>query len=400
MLKFTESCGPYSTADLPALTQWDSVSGVTVVADGGRSGYDGDNCFELTAAANSAAVKSLTVDPDSNGIYTISVGVAVRAISVTATVRLFSIATAISRFDVVLSWEGRLTVTQTTGGVLLGTICTTEAHVAPVGDGGCYIGLQIRFVLNDATAVHLEISDQFGAMNQVGAGAVLAFLESELPSASLVLGGATGQAAATWRMCDIYLTDGLAAETPVTTPEGRLLYNDGLLGNVHIDALYPTADGVNLDVDNTPWVPSVGSSHYEMVNSHPPDDATYEEADTNQQTDAFVYQHPLAGPSFGRVGCCGCYVSVYGLKWMARLLGVGGDATVGSLVRQIVTGLWAQDLVDTGGLVVASDAAFAYYPIYMDRNPIDGTPWSMQPFVSQTPTAPGSLEFGAQQIVS
>ena len=385
--------GPFDTTFLPAAGLWTSASGVTIVAGGGRSGLTDDNCAAF--ATVSSSVLSRTVTPTAvAGIYKATYGAAFRVLTLTDTATLASIWTAISHFDLVATSTGVLKLLQTTNGTLLGTICETDTDAFPIGSGGFYVEVQVTFEDGLATACQINVSDQAGDMNPLVQGALLG--TDAGPYTTFRLGGGVGESAATWRVTDVYLNDGVPDSTAISY-RGRLIYNDSFFGNTHIDTFYPTADGTNLSSGNTPWVPNTGSSEYTQIDEHPPDeDVTYVSADESDQTSTFVYQSPRARP-FGRLNCS-AFAAIYAIQWDARMRTEADPGTVVPIVREIVGGTIATDDIATGAQQDVESESYLYYPDIFDRNPIDGLPWSFDVFYPTVVGGSGSTEIGMRLL--
>ena len=63
--------------------------------------------------------------------------------------------------------------------------------------------------------------------------------------------------------------------------------NNDFLGDVRIDAVYPTADGTY-----TAWTPSTGTSHYALVDETTPNTTDYNSSNTIGQKDSYVMGNP------------------------------------------------------------------------------------------------------------
>lgn len=380
--------GPFDTSFLPAAGLWTSASGVTIVAGGGRSGDASDNCAAFSTASGS--VLSRTVSPTAvSGVYTATYGLAVRVLTVTTSFTLASLWTATSKIDLIVLADGTVRLTQTQNGILLGTICESDPDAVPIGTGGFYIEVQVIFS-NASAACQINVSDQYGDMNPLVTGSLLG--TDAGPYTTFRLGGGVGEAAATWRVTDVYLNDGVPAASAISY-KGRLIYNDSFFGNTHIQAFYPTADGTNLSTGNTPWVPNSGSTEYTQIDEHPPDeDVTYVSADAANQTSTFAFQSSAARP-FGRLNCS-ANLPIYALQWDGRMRTESLAGTVTPIVREIVGGTLATDDVAEGDDLIVSDTAYLYYPDVFDRNPIDDSPWDFGVFYPSAVGAVGTTEIG------
>lgn len=396
MIRVLEGFGPYATAQLPASEKWSTASNITIVAGAGRSGESDDNAAFFDASLTPLLSGPLDVTPV-DGISKVTWGHAVRVTAIEGTIRLGSIETTITRFDLTLDEDGILTVTQTTGGILLGTICVTQEGMVPVVTGGTYIELQIALELENATAVQVRVRNQFGMMNVVAQGALLALVDTETFT-TRTIGGLAG--VGTWYVADIYYTDGVPEATPLAY-KGQLIYNDGYLGDTHVEALYPTADGENLSTGNTPWVPSSGVVEYDKINEHPPDDdASYVSATATGQTSSYVFKSPRQTTPirFGRQGCCSNAQPIYGIQWAARMRSAAsGGESVAAIVRKIIGGTFAtDDIYASDPVTLATD--YEYFPIVLGRNPFTDAPWTFAVFFRGAETVAGDIEFGQRLV--
>jgi hypothetical protein len=386
------SFGPFDTTFLPGAGLWTSASSVTIIAGGGRSGDASDNCAAFDTTLNS--IMSRTVTPATiTAFYTATYGFACRVLTLTTTATLAIISTATSQYALVVSSDGSLKITQTTNGVLQGTICTTSASAVPVGTGGFYVEVQIQFT-SGATTCQINVSDQYGDMNPLVVGGLIT--ADAGPYTTFSLGGGTGEAPATFRITDVYLNDGVPATTAIAY-KGRLIYNDSFLGNVHIEAIYPTADGANLSVGNTPWVPNIGTTQYTQIDEHPPDeDFTYDSADTDDQTSTFAFQSPHS-KAFGRLNCA-TEAPIFAVQWDGRLRATTDSGTIVPIVRRVVTGTIPGDSIAEGNPQVVSLTVYQYFPQVFTRNPIDNTPWNFAVFYPSAVGAVGTTEFGVRLL--
>jgi hypothetical protein len=388
-----EGFDAYATAQLPASNKWTVATNVVIGADEGRSGFSGDNAAFFTTAIPTSTLSTPIAPTAVGGVVTLTLGLAFRDLMVANTVTLASFHTAISHFDLIATFDGDLRVDQVVGGVLLGTICE-GLGVLPTSGGG-YIGFQVSFDLGNAAAVQIQVSDQNGDMNPVAQGALLALLAGETPS-TLQFGGGVLESAATWWLDDVYLTDGVAMSTAVVLPSG-LVYNDSFLGNVHVQTIYASADGSNLSLGNTPWTPNAGSVSFNRINEHPPDeDTTYLSADTSGQITTCLFASPIASP-FGKITCT-AFAPIFGLQWDGRLRNTGSTESVRPIIRRLVTGLLAGDVVAFGAVIPIASSSYLYYPQVFDRNPtLNGEVWMFDVFLGVA-GVPETTEFGVQLV--
>lgn len=393
-----EGFDAYATAQVPASEKWSAATEVTIVAGGGRSGAASDNCAHFDTRVGS--VLSKTVSPTAvSGVYTATWGQAVRILSLIGNLTLGSIRTALSEFELFVNDQGKVWIQQTSGGVDLGTICASADHAVPIGTGGTYIEVQIRFEAGVSTACQLRVRDQWGTMNLVAQGALLALSPADQPYTTLVHGGGIVDGPGEWHVDDIYLNDGVPAATAIPY-NGQLIYNDGYFSDTHIDAVYPTADGLNLATGNTPWVPNSGPTQYTQIDEHPPDeDTSYIEAGLTDQTSTFAFQSPRQGDGFGRVGCTGPNVPIYAIQWDGRLRTEAGERPIAPILRRIIGGTLATDLVVQAASIVIALTSYGYYPRVFDRNPtLSNAYWTFANFFRQALPVAGDMEFGVRHL--
>lgn len=394
MIRRLEAFGAYDTGILPASNKWTSASGVVIEADAGRSGFAGDNAAFFDTALGSVLEGDITCTAVA-GVYTVTHGLAFRILTLDSQATLFSVLTAISQFDVIATEWGSLQITQTSGGVLLGTVCETPDGVIPIGTGGVYVELRIVLQTGSVRAIQVRVSDQYGDMNPLAQGALFALVAGEAPT-TLRLGGGVNDGPATWYVTDIYQTDGVPASTTLQY-NGVAMRNDGYLGNTHVQTFYATADGANLSTGNTPWDPSAGTTAYNLINEHPPDeDTTYISADTTGQLTTCLFESPNAAP-FGRLNCS-VYAPLFGIQWDGRARTEGTASAIAPVIRRIVTGLLAGDIVEVGDTILVDATSYRYYPQVFDRDPTNNdAPFTFAVFVPAGVGIPGTVEFGVRK---
>lgn len=398
MIRLLESFGAYGTAQLPASEKWTTATHVVIEAGAGRSGDASDNAAYFDTSLGSVLSGPLEVTT-SGGYQTCTIGHAVRVTAISGRLTLLSLETTVSRFDLVMDADGALAVEQTSGGVPLGTVCQTVDGVVPRITGGTYIELRVILRAGYSKAVQIRVRDQWGQMNPLVQGALLALLSDET-FVTRTLGGGADDDAATWYVADVYQTDGVPEATALAY-NGLLIYNDGYLGDTHVEALYATADGENLSVGNTPWVPNSGTAEFSRINEHPPnDDTSYVSADTAGQRSTYVFQmaQQIAGLRFGLANCSAAPQPVFGVQWVGRLRSEGSDVTVQPVVRAIVGGTFATDDLYEGDALTVSGSDYVYYLLLLGRNPFTGEPWTFAAFRRQATAQVGDIEFGQQYV--
>jgi hypothetical protein len=398
MIRRLESFSPFATAQLPASEKWTTAVNVAVVAGAGRSGGADDNAAFLDTALGAALTGPLDIT-SYGGYQKATWGHAVRVTAISGRLTLGSLSTTISRFDLVMDEDGALWVEQVSGGVNLGIVCQTVAGAVPRLTGGTYIEMRVLLRASYNPAVQLRVRDQWGLMNPLVQGRLLALTAGETFT-TLTLGGGTGDDAAQWYVADVYATDGVPEATALVY-NGELVYNDGYLGDTHVQALYPTADGANLSSGNTPWVPDTGSVEYSRINEHPPDgDTSYVSADTSGQTSTYVFQMPqqAAIARFGFVGCTAVPQPIFGVQWAGWVRAETTAAYLIPIVRQIDGGTIPTDDIYEGNPLSVTLTSYSYVLALFGRNPISGDPWQFSAFRRQPATLPGDLEFGQRLL--
>jgi hypothetical protein len=397
MILLLEGWDAYDTGILPAASKWDTFTGVVIQADAGRSGYTGDNAaaFDTRLASTIATTVSFAANPDT-GVITATMGFAIQVTRVDNVATLAKIATTLSTFELRLNSLGQLFLIQVSGFVELGAVVTTARGVVPIGTGGTYVEFQVVFDAANPSACQVRLADQYGEMNVVGAGPLLAFYPPDDIPDNIILGGGLAEAVATWLVDDVYVTDGRRAATPVVQ-DGLYIWNDGFLGNTNIITFYPTADGVGQAVNNTPWVPDTGTIVFVRIDEHPPDeDTSYIHSEESGERSTCLYQSPRL-QVFGMINCEAAAL-IYGLQWDGRLRTAGDAGSVSPVIRQVVTGDWTGDIVVNGPLRVVDNEEYEYKPAVLERDPTrNNAPWTFAIFHPAGVGVPGTTEFGVVQ---
>jgi hypothetical protein len=142
--------------------------------------------------------------------------------------------------------------------------------------------------------------------------------------------------------------------------------NAGLLGDVHVDTLYPIGDGAN-----TAWAPDAGTSHYQRVSDNPPDgDTSYVSSGTVGAKDSYSFSDLPAGTG-----------PVYGVQ--VNLWARKDDAAVRQLSPLV-------RIAGTDYLGAAQTLASSYADLTQlyDRSPASSSAW--------TPAEVNAAEFGVE----
>ncbi|SFM12805.1 hypothetical protein [Nitrosomonas communis] len=138
--------------------------------------------------------------------------------------------------------------------------------------------------------------------------------------------------------------------------------NNDFLGDVRIDAVYPSADG-----NYTDWTPSTGTSHYALVDDPTPNTTDYNASNVIGQKDSYVMGDP---PSLASQIIYGVRVKVAALK---------DDAGSRSLKVGIRSGT-----TDSLGAAQALSTSQIYYSSIHEVDPNTGAAW--------TPAAVNAME--------
>lgn len=358
-----ESFDYYATADLPA--KWDSASGVTINPTGGRM-LGGAAAFDATL--NPSLVKALTW-----GDTHAYLGFAVKVTNFGSTITLAEIISNAATYALKLATNGVLHVT-VNGVVKPGASAANAIQL----NKGAYVELSLNLA-GGARSCVIRVNEADVGINQL----------SPLGDTfqSLTLGGGIGESG-TWLIDDVYLLDGVPAAAFM---QGiQIVDNASFLGSTHIEALYPTQEGLNTvppgpfdpppDPGYTPWTPDPGPGHFDMVNSHPPTDATQEaSADIGNYNSGthtldtygtYGVVHPDARVlGFGLQAVTLLPLALYAVQWIGRLAS-NGVSGVKPTVREPVDQP-SSDIVAIGDAETLTSAVFAYFAQLFDRDPID-----------------------------
>lgn len=397
---FVDSVGHYDTAQIG--DKYASVADVTVVPGAGRLG--GQALF-FNAALPSSLTKTLTPAVLASGGHVFTLGVAYRPVTFNGSGVTTILSIPLSNGNTVAlqcTSVGQLKVVVISGGVL--TVCLSAVGTLRVG-----VGVYLEFQWNSA------VQGAAQAIVRVNTSVVAQGTTTAVPTAtydSVTFGGGSAEAG-TWYLCDLYVLDG-NTDLPVggiPKADGSIATLGTFLGNISVQALLPVADGVNLDVDNTPWevepqptaLPNVAQVQAQIAT----DSVTqFNGGFPTGNRDAFQILHPRAGGQIptGRFGYLADQATpwpLYGVQWMARVKAntVGGPQ-IATVVRRIVTGAWADDTVVEGSPVTLSSEVYTFVVHAFQADPTQGNaPWNLAELaLTLDPTTVGSLEIGIQKI--
>lgn len=377
-----------TTANLPGL--WDSATAVTLDDTQGRAGgaaafFDALLSSELSVAltwGDAVAYQGMAFRPVA--LAALFGAVLAQCVTTAATYRL------------VAHGNGALTITQDNV-----TIC--EAGPALFDELGCFVEWSID--LTGTGPVSIRVNGL-----TVGTG-VLALVTLGESFTTFKLGGGVlsiGQ----WYLDDVYLLDGVA-QTAFSFGS-RVIDNASFLGDIHVEALFPTGDFFEntTDAGYTPWdgTPSA-PPYFSLINENPPDDGV-----TN------VHSDQVGTPSGGMLDI---YASVqvtsprqgvngYGLRpggvvpwelfavqWIGHLQSSGGN-DVAPTIREVVAEP-STDQVDVGAslAIPATVNTYAYEGAIYDRDPLaSDDAWTFDAVFLIVGLAParGTREFGITVI--
>ena len=416
MLLFCDSFSHYSTSQIndkyPPVA-FDPISSVTIVPGAGRLG-GGAAYFDTTLGdMNRIGRLTPTADP------TITVGLAYRTDVLPGpgghTILTISLNHPLAPPDITVHLQAH----PTPGGD--GTTFSVSASYGTVSD---WPGLSLTSPLDKMLPLgatgYLElqicltpdgISNGFATLRITGFAVDYCSFPARTGTwASIQLGGQTpfsiGTELGSWYICDLYVTDGVAP-------------NPSFLGDVHIVALFPTADGYNLDIDNTPWVTSAealysnpSAAHYLQLNAPvAPDTGGREMGYTAGNLSSFLFTHPQAGTYLPNGDLWGYTTGVpwelIALQWVARVRSLSAATpAISPVIREISGGTIPTDntLIDApdvplppGTLPGFTQYAFACVPY--DYNPLYGAPWQVPALLLQlVPGVPNTVEMGIYKV--
>jgi hypothetical protein len=395
MILFLDSANHYTTAQIGS--KYDTASNATVVPGQGRIG---SAALFFDTALTAKVIKNLTPSAFGAGGNVFTHGFAFKPVTIPGT---YTIA--------ILAMSAGLNISlQVTG--------TGQLQIVR-SDTGAIVAISPAQTLRAGIGQYLEW--QWNSNNGSGAGsAIIRVNQSVVAQATFptlantytsVQFGPSGAQAGTFYVCDVYVLDGNA-----TLPVGGITRADGtvttlsdFLGNMSVQALLPTADGLNLTTGNTPWTPALSQpTNYTQVNSRSPVDgsgAAFNLGPTAGMRDAYVFRHPMAGTTIPGGGPWGYFVDgtpwpLYGVQWVARARANAAGVNLARLVRKIVTGTFAGDSLSQGTNVAVTNGTTKAYLEALSADPTNANaPWNLANLSLLTDQSlPGNVELGVVKV--
>lgn len=349
-----------ATANLPGI--WTSASAVTIIPPPG--GRYGGGCAQFNAAVPS----ELTADRTWTGTT------AEKAV-------------AICGFDVSIVEElaGDVTLAQfLTSGTTIAIIGQNTGAVVVRQDGQdvCEGGPGLFGVgVHGYLELRVDLLNELVILRCNGLPLVTAALPISTAGdtfATFVLGGGTARSGR-FDIDDVYLLDGQLVN-PISIGS-RVIDNASFLGNIVVQALFPTADAYHGTSDSgfTPWTPASGSTHYTQVNENPPDGGITNEStavvgtynttsNTIDNYDTFQTTNPQqATPGFGLMPLAQTYWPIFAVH-VVQAFQVDAAHDANATVR-VVGDFPSTDKVYLGADLHPTDQNYVYIGTIFDRDP-------------------------------
>ena len=319
-LLFLDSFDHYATADLTA--KWTSITNTPAITSGGRRST---NCVELQSGEH---VKKTLAPGDTTGV----VGFALNPGNPSSAFDVFYFMDVASQQVGVRVLSNLTLQVQRGGSTTLGT--STLALNAST-----YYYIEFKALISNTVGTY-EV--RVNGVNWVsGTGADTQATANAVWNGIDVVGG-NGTAL----VDDLYVLDGVASADP-TYPDNTFL------GDVRIDALFPTAEGTTIE-----WTPSTGTNNAALVDETPPDTTDYNSAAATEKDTYTMPDVPVSGALI-----LGYQVCLYLEKTDA------GACTVAPVIRSV-----GSDYVGTA--IAPSNGSYAYFL----------APYSVDPATNLVPT--------------
>lgn len=323
-LVFYDGFETYATADISM--DWTlQVGTVAINATAGRRGGGG-----LLAPNNSNSASNVTKTLSAS-IASVVVGFAFKYFSASTSnltiLRLLDAGTL--QLEIRLNIDGTLSITR--NGTVLGTSSVSL-------NSGSYRYLELKATIHDTLGSY-EL--RLGGVNILSATNVDTKNTANASINQVSFGMLNASAFVTWTFDDLYILDTSGAT------------NNDFLGDVRIDAIYPTADG-----NYKQWTPSTGVDHFALVDEATPNTTDYVSDGTPGNKDSFVMSNPPALAS----------QAIYGVK--VKVAAAKDDAGARSLKVGVRSGA-----VDSVSAAKALSTSQVYYSNIHEVDPATGLAW-------------------------
>lgn len=260
-LLFFDGFETYATGDL--LKDWATkIGSPTINATGGRRSGGSLSVSTVSGATNIS--KTLP-----SALSTIVIGFAFKPSAVAASAKNIAklLDGGTNQLEIKLNTDATLSITR--NGTALGTSSASLSI-----DNWQYVELKAN--IHDTTGSY-EL--RLDGVNILSATSVDTKNTANASVNQVMLGVDTNPGASIiWLYDDFYVLN-TAGSAP----------NNDFLGDIRIDAIYPTADG-----NYTDFTPSAGTDHYALVDDATPDSADYNSSSTAGHKDSYVMSDPPA----------------------------------------------------------------------------------------------------------
>lgn len=406
-LLFADSTNHYTTAQIAQ--KYDTASMVTVVPGAGR--LSGQAIF-CDATANAQLVKALAPHDLTHGGELFTCGFAFKPVVLTSSPNppwLLTLPLS-NGTSLVLTCTGtgQLQILKVVTGGIVGSVVAVSPPNTVRLNVGCYI--EVQFNLNDAlhatgrAAIHVNGVSVLTAVfpSQVGA---------TYSSVTLAKGPDGFSFGGKFYVADIYMLDG-----NTDFPVGGIRRLDGtvatlgtFLGNISVQAIVASNNGLNLYESNTPWVPALGGTdnvsnvRAQFAADNP--SVGFNGGYPTGNLDSFQMSSPRAGAIIGTdfYGfTAGQPWPLYAVQAVARVKSGGAAPQFKPLVRRIVGGTIPTDLVVEGALRTVTDVDYYFELQPYQADPTNGNKaWDIRQVILNPHSASDvqDVEFGLHKVI-
>lgn len=331
-LLFYDGFDTYATADITK--EWNSILGTVAISptDGRRSG----SCLMAPSVTNTIHGTVTRTFANRNSVV---IGFAFKMSALPIDISL----SPIMRLLDGSSAQNEVTVSKTTGTLSVTRNGTVIAGPSAASiSAGDYNYIEYKTFIHDTTgSFELRLNGE-----TILSGSNIDTKATANASVSAISFGFSNALAyhskAVWSYDDIYILDATGAT------------NNDFLGDVRIDALYPTADG-----NYTQWTTSTGVDHFALVDDPTPNTTDYVSDGTAGNKDSFVMADPPALAS----------QVIYGVR--VKVAAAKDDAGARSLKVGVRSGA-----VDSLSAAKALSTSQLYYSNIHEVDPATGLAWS------------------------